>query len=304
MNQNRKTLYIVGNGFDLHHGIPSSYSEFGQYLSEHDHDIYNNAVEYLHADGNDFWATFEENLAHLDSDSLLETASQFLVGYGAEDWSDAYHHDYQYEIEQVVRSLSSKLLKRFTEWVRQLPIPTPAEYTGRLLKIDKDALFLTFNYTATLTKIYGIAERNVVHIHGKATDEKLVLGHGWEEDEDREHEQEGYDPEDVDTRIQQGDEILKRYFTRTFKPTDKIIATNQGNFDALAGLEQIIVLGHSLGAVDLPYFLEVIKRIDSNKVVWKVSYHQDVKPVRNQFGNLGIKESLVEYFQLESLSAD
>lgn len=303
MNQNMKTLYIVGNGFDLHHGIPSSYREFGEYLSEHDHDIYNNAVEYLHADDNDFWSTFEENLAHLDSDSLLETASQFLVGYGAEDWSDAYHHDYQYEIEQVVSSLSSELLNRFTEWVRQLPIPTPAEYTGRLLKIDKDALFLTFNYTPTLTNLYGISERNIVHIHGKATDEKLVLGHGWEEDERRKCEQ-GYDPEDVDTRIQQGDEILKRYFTRTFKPTEKIIAGNQSSFDALADLEQIIVLGHSIGDVDLPYFLEVIKRIDLDKVAWKVSYHHDVEPVRNQVENLGIEDSLVEYIQLEKLSAD
>lgn len=139
---NRKILYIIGNGFDLHHGIPSSYWQFGEYLNEYAHGIYNNVVEYLHADDDDFWSTFEENLAHLDSDSLLDTASQFLVGYGAEDWSDAYHHDYQYEIEQVVSSLSSELLKRFTEWVRQLPIPKLAEYTGRLLKIDNNALFL------------------------------------------------------------------------------------------------------------------------------------------------------------------
>ncbi|MER8808248.1 AbiH family protein [Mesorhizobium australicum] len=27
-----KTLYIVGNGFDLRHGIPSSYKAFGEYL--------------------------------------------------------------------------------------------------------------------------------------------------------------------------------------------------------------------------------------------------------------------------------
>ena len=33
-------LYIVGNGFDLHHGIPSSYAAFGRYLKEVDSETY------------------------------------------------------------------------------------------------------------------------------------------------------------------------------------------------------------------------------------------------------------------------
>ncbi|WP_084646384.1 AbiH family protein [Devosia insulae] len=33
-----KRLYIVGNGFDRHHGIPSDYSEFGAYLKGVDDD--------------------------------------------------------------------------------------------------------------------------------------------------------------------------------------------------------------------------------------------------------------------------
>jgi hypothetical protein len=29
-----ETLYIIGNGFDLHHGIPSKYSDFKIYLAK------------------------------------------------------------------------------------------------------------------------------------------------------------------------------------------------------------------------------------------------------------------------------
>src|SRR5690606_9866606 len=101
------------------HGIPTSYYQFSKFLQEQDHDVYDNVEKYLMS-GENLWSCFEENLASLDTDMLLEEASEFLVGYGAEDWSDAYHHDYQYEIEQVVNSLSKKLRTGFTEWIKQL----------------------------------------------------------------------------------------------------------------------------------------------------------------------------------------
>ena len=33
-----KHLYIIGNGFDLHHHIPSNYSDFKEWLKENDID--------------------------------------------------------------------------------------------------------------------------------------------------------------------------------------------------------------------------------------------------------------------------
>ena len=297
-----KTLYIIGNGFDLHHRIPSSYFHFGEFLQDRDPETYEFVVQYFHSDENDFWSTFEQKLADLDTHSLLEDASQFLVGYGADDWSDAYHHDYQYEIDKVVSALSSKLLLRFAEWVRQLLIPLPPEYSGKLLRLDKKSLFLTFNYTPTLTRLYGIPADNILYLHGKAVgDGELVLGHGWtgevEEGPQDEEEADNFDP-----RIQQGDKIIKQYFTRTFKPTERVIQLNQNNFDAFIGLERIFVFGHSLGNVDFPYFLEILKRIDAKRVLWTVSYFQDVEPVRQQFEQLGIDSALVKFVALNSFS--
>ncbi|MCA1537705.1 hypothetical protein I6F21_34890 [Bradyrhizobium sp. NBAIM03] len=103
-----ETLYIIGNGFDLHHGIQSSCRAFGEYLKAVDHATYQVVERYFDVNAA-VLAEFEARLAHFDSDTLIEDASDFLVPYGAEEWSDAYHHDYQYEIEQVVDAISKTL---------------------------------------------------------------------------------------------------------------------------------------------------------------------------------------------------
>lgn len=33
------TLYITGNGFDLHHGIPCKYADFKKYCEEQDEEM-------------------------------------------------------------------------------------------------------------------------------------------------------------------------------------------------------------------------------------------------------------------------
>src|SRR3954454_534840 len=98
MNQK---LFIIGNGFDLHHGIPSRYSDFGKYLASADPSILRLIREYLFVD-EDFWNCFETRLATFDSDNVIQYAEQFLVPYSADEWRDAYHHDFEYEIQQVV----------------------------------------------------------------------------------------------------------------------------------------------------------------------------------------------------------
>lgn len=294
-----KRLYVIGNGFDLHHGIPSSYGQFGEFLEKRDSEVYRSVVDYLHAENDDFWSTFEQNLAHLDKDQLLKDASQSLVGYGAEDWSDAYHHDYQYEIQQVVEHLSSKLVKRFTEWICQLSIPSPGTYSRPLLKLDCDALFFSFNYTSTLAKLYNVPSKNIWHIHGTAQEGKLVLGHAWEEQRNDENY---VDSDSIDVRVQQGDAIVESYFKKTFKPTEKIITDAAENFKMLSDINEIYILGHSLGEVDIPYFQEIIRNTPIDKVKWKVSYYEDSSDIRRQMVLLGIENHLVDYFELGELN--
>ena len=59
-----KKLYIIGNGFDIHHKINSAYSDFKNWL-EINHKKYNALYlieNYFYIDS-EFWHDFENNLS-------------------------------------------------------------------------------------------------------------------------------------------------------------------------------------------------------------------------------------------------
>ncbi|MBN2896937.1 MAG: bacteriophage abortive infection AbiH family protein [Campylobacterales bacterium] len=291
--QGNKTLYIIGNGFDIHHGIKSDYLNFKHYLQEADSAIYNLIEEYISIEEN--WSDFEAALAKINVDSIIENTSDFLASYGADDWSDAYHHDYQYEVNRIVEGLSGSLKEHFGEWVRQLEIPDRVNLSIHPVHLNTDAQYLTFNYTSSLTDIYGIPESSILYIHGKAkNNEDLVLGHAWNPAEIPSLN-DVPDSESMDTRVMEGNEIINSYFGSTFKDSKKIIAENANYFEDLSGLLDIYVLGHSLSSVDEVYFREIVANIDLTKVRWIVTYHTDKEREehRKTLTNLGIEEDLI-----------
>lgn len=115
-------LYIIGNGFDIYHGIPSRYSDFKEYLKSSNQSLHDRIIEYLPVGEN--WCDLEIALAHLDVDKVINEAMQYLEVYSSENWSDSFHHDYQYEIDRIVADLSSGLKSYFCEWINQLELPS------------------------------------------------------------------------------------------------------------------------------------------------------------------------------------
>ena len=91
-----QTLYIIGNGFDLHHGLPTEYWRFKNYLEQVDREVYDWVENYIAIDED--WAELELSLADLDTENIVTELEGFLVPYSAEYWSDAGHHDCQYEV--------------------------------------------------------------------------------------------------------------------------------------------------------------------------------------------------------------
>lgn len=291
---NRKKLYIIGNGFDLYHGIPSGYWNFREYVELVDNDLYEELNTYFNPD--DLWSDFESTLEHLDTDEIVDYAMNFLESYSHPDWSDSMHHDYQYELERKISIVTVSLKRHFTDWILSLEIKN--HNNANEFGLDENARFINFNYTRTLEVIYNISTKNIFHIHNKAIDKDslLILGHSRNPaDIASFNDVQGI--EDQDVRITEGNEILDNYFVETYKQSEQIIDENKGYFDSLNEIEEIVIIGHSLSEVDKKYFEHIATKINADNVTWKVSYHSKDKIEENTklLVDCGINESLISF---------
>jgi Bacteriophage abortive infection AbiH len=299
-----KRLYIVGNGFDLHHKIRSSYGEFGAYVRNSNPSLYDTFEKYFSFEGN--WSSLEETLAHLDVDLIIDEASDFLVSYGAEDWSDAYHHDYQFEVSRIVELLSTELKSEFTNWIIGLEIPDKDSCGVPLLPLDKNAQYLNFNYTNTLQRLYGMPGHQVMHIHNSASDPvpDLILGHAYSQAEipSLNH---GANLEDQDVRVTEVNEILDEYFSKTYKPTSDVLQRHMGFFSGLAGVSEIYVVGHSLSEVDSPYICEIVEATKFAHPTWVVTYYNSasIPALKEALLGAGVMGGAIAFVQISQLPA-
>ncbi|PHV09724.1 bacteriophage abortive infection AbiH family protein [Chitinimonas sp. BJB300] len=295
------TLYIIGNGFDLWHRIPSSYKQFKEYVRSCDERMFDAVDRYLRA-GED-WSDLESALAGIDVDVIIDDLSGSMVSYGADDWSDAYHHDFQYEVNNVVQRLSSELRVRFGAWIRTLAIPTPSSAATRLKEIDSDAVFLSFNYSSTLRDLYGVPDAQVLHIHGKATlpNSELILGHAWNPVQ-RQSLNDACD-EDTDSRLMEAHNILDDYFAKTFKPSEQLITEHQAFFDQLGAIDIVHVLGHSLSEVDLLYFQALLRMPRVAAAQWSIACRSEQeRPTKHaRLVEIGVPAKLIKPVLWEDL---
>ncbi|AMO93985.1 bacteriophage abortive infection AbiH family protein [Collimonas fungivorans] len=235
-------------------------------------------------------------LGEADVDSMIDDCSQFLSSYGADDWSDSGHHDFQYEIEKIAGDLSGNLRTQFANWIRKITIPDAASAPNRLSSLDKNGLYLTFNYTSTLASVYSIPAANILHIHGEGAnkDAELVLGHAWGPGT-KKSLNDHPDIEDQDTRVTEAYGIVDDFFSATFKPSTKIILENQAFFAKSGKIKKIFVLGHSLSVVDLPYLQAIVKATDVSTTHWTVACRNEKEKPKKQAAieALGVPEHLI-----------
>ena len=88
------SLFIIGNGFDLMHGVSSSYYNFRDFLGRNNE--LRNALE-LYIRKDDLWANFEESLAYLDDEAMLAITN---------DWMDIFDVKDQYNDEFICSRFS------------------------------------------------------------------------------------------------------------------------------------------------------------------------------------------------------
>lgn len=163
-------LFIIGNGFDTAHHLPTKFDpHFKDIAMKYEHD---NFWDLYQSCENDIWSDFENLLARPDFNCLEE----IFYGYGP-DYSSDRESDRNSIIYQV--ELNGRLQEALCEFANNadesLSDAQPDDIIKRIL--NQDGYYITFNYTHTLEKLYSIPSDNILHIHGEAGKNNLVLGY-------------------------------------------------------------------------------------------------------------------------------
>ncbi len=291
-------LFIIGNGFDLAHGIPSKYNPDFKNIAEKIEQI-SYFWDLYQSREDDIWAHFENLLANPDFNKLEEIFDDYAPDY----YSD-YEHDRDAIITQV--DLNGKLMDALYEFADQAE--KSIESKRPLIKYEEnfssDGLFITTNYTHTLENLYGINRNNVLHIHGEEGLDNLILGYP---EGDYKPEPYFYDvrrkgrgpyievdfEQHIEDMIQ--DDRIDYYTytaykalidkTKSFSKAPQITLLEDFLKDNI--FHEIIVIGHSC-AIDYPYF-EYLNNMYP-LAIWRFSpYDEDTRDnVEDLIKNLGI----------------
>ena len=297
-----KTLFIIGNGFDLMHRVPSSYYSFQKSLGK------NSALLFMletFLTPDDIWADFEDALAHFNMNLM---ASPDIIGMWLDDFQadpDESLADYYSAIETAVgpmEEVAEELPKRFRRWVRSLAVGT----ADRPLKsiITSEGRVLNFNYTEFVETLYGVPADHVCYIHGcrrkvkgKKPDE-LVLGHrpgasaSAFEEIDTPKKAKTFRSALVEIAQESAIDLMSSYDKKLTKDCDEIIRQHNSFFDSLSDIHQIVCIGHSFSEVDWPYFQVIAGKTHAK---WVCGCHgiRDLKNLKTLCDHLGLNDMAV-----------
>lgn len=274
-----RVLYILGNGFDLAHGLRTSYRDFRLSCSG----AVRSALEDLcPLDAN--WSNFEEALGRIDPVEVYDAATQ-------ETFSWSFEMQGVYEREWAVKTKILEPLREVRgEFLRWLGFVFLSGVEKRYI-MSPLSMYLTFNYTNLLQQLYGVSESHVLHIHGALKlGSQIVLGHR--------------------TRVDGGGIGLCSHFpdgkgvckiiadavNQHYKDVDSIIKANEPFWKSLVEIEEIVVFGHSYNEIDREYFHVVSENAPSAKWIMHTYTSDDRSRAEGLASALGLEESRYEIF--------
>lgn len=195
------SLFILGNGFDLAHGLPTKYLDFKNFLinlypeAEKNSDEQFYIEDYLDMSDEEFsaqllfyainnasgieWSDFENALGYINFYKKFPRRSK--EAKQIDDNQDIIGYLLAVDIISNMIIQSTKQWQEFfRRWIKSveqelergsyLPKNTLMHLFG-----EADTIYITFNYTKVIQKLYGI--KKVIHIHNRVG-QRLIFGHG------------------------------------------------------------------------------------------------------------------------------
>ncbi|UVL62562.1 bacteriophage abortive infection AbiH family protein [Pseudomonas sp. B21-032] len=252
------TLHIIGNGFDLWHGLPTSYDSFYVFAK----DMLDELESFYLIDTvkNGPWSDFENSLGKFDWQLLYEAHD--YTDITGENFRPSEAYGLEDDLTEQADAIVDAIKERFHDWIEEIDVSSASPKTS----FPETDFFLSFNYTSTLQLVYGIDNANIVHIHGRSDAyDELIFGHGETREEESEVDENG---DSNRTMFSDAEGAAKYPFYALQKPVSDAIKNNREFFDSLGDYSTISIIGHSLNDIDLPYFEEIAK--NTNNAKWTI----------------------------------
>lgn len=264
--EEKNTLYVIGNGFDLYHHVKSRYKDFADWLSK-EKPVFLQAMNCIFSEldpnPNTLWSNFEEALGSYDIDEIYNCYYKRPEdSLGKNKWDIA--------AERVVKQVSDvckkirPLIKRWAE--NEINIEAVKENTILKNLFSPKSKYLTFNYTKVLESVYHIPPIQICHIHGVVDeDEELITGHNI-------IGKIGGDLTSQTDEEEKAKQNIIRVMNNLAKDPKQRIVLNEAFFLGLEDITNVVVLGHSLADIDMGYFGRLLSQI-SQEAHWYFAYH-------------------------------
>lgn len=288
-----KKLYIIGNGFDIAHGLDTAYWDFRSFLFDN-------------------YPQFLENFEYWYNVGRVDFSSPRLSANASQQWEERTKVKLWYELENVMgcpniyemmdrsesvlndMDLDSGLvgiestmnsywqeqygyINKFEQYVKEWieTIDTTDIEPKRMALVESTDYFLNFNYTDTLETVYKIED--VLHIHGgvsSVSDIDPIMGHCNYQDIEEHRRLAG----EADEVLNEGEASIHRaianYLRSIYKDTNSIISLSESFWEKLSDIDAVVVVGWAAGKADWPYLRKIQKSIkDDTK--WHVYYYDN-----------------------------
>lgn len=267
-------LFILGNGFDLMHGMPTSYSDFASFCQKKDKvlfDLMNTEFQGLCTEQDKLWSNFEDALGAPNLDFLLNEAKR----NGGQ---------IQY-MERPIGVDYTSLKNMMSDWIASLSKSLKEMRLDKRICFDAErSLFLTFNYTNTLEDIYGIQSNDICHIHEKYDGNTIAkfVGYNWGHSKSYDAIRDDFKEKDLDIREPIPNDVKETimYFGKRYDDGRGRLKVWFDSHQKEVKISDIIVIGHSMANVDYPYFIDCCNRFQNAK--WHIFYFDENDLVRKR----------------------
>lgn len=256
-DEEKRTLFIIGNGFDLYHGAKSKYRHFYSWLNLNDHEDFVDEMDWFFPNLNsypsrDLWSNFEIVLNNYSANNLY----QQLREQPNNPWDKEQLHKSLAELKHIVCNMRP-LMK---EWAQHININN----LPKKLQLSKESRYLTFNYTKILEDVYDIPQDKICHIHGSIDSDEVLVGHGLTKAPEYCNNAKTAEEEFVCGKIAEIMQQLYKQINSHIKETPF--------FNSLQDITNVIIIGHSMSSIDMPYFCGICDKINSDSHWYFSSY--------------------------------